>query len=453
MKEVISWIGKQLFYLPILTTSLITVVLLSTLGRINTQSQDSKLSKYYDKFDQVSVVFRDNFSISSNKLRAYVSVKSVVVKGNIIDINDERLLVFLPMYEDYNIGEILILKGNLSVPEEFDDGFSYVNYLRRKDVHYLMYRPYVERTGEYDINPFMKALYTIRVVVISKIERYLSEPHSSLVSGILIGVGNTMPKGFSGSLRDTGTTHIIAASGYNVTLISGFLVENLKFLNRKWRYVVAVGFVWVFVVISGGSIPVLRAAIMGTITMVSMLFGRNSNIMQSIVLSVLVILLIDKYALESISFQLSFASTIGLIYIVPILKKWLFFIPEWLEESFLVSLAAIISTFPITVGNFGAFSTLGLLANMLVIPTIEIIMVLSSIFIVIPGLFKGLLVLISSVLWVPIEYFIKIVDLLSQLPFSTMEIESFRWYMGAIWYLVLILIVLLNKGETYEKYC
>jgi competence protein ComEC len=442
--------------MPILSVSLIIIVFYAILYFVGLYNFSEKLSEdhvsaYHNREITLYGVSTSNYTRTSSGWTVELDVIGVI-EDNYVDASG-KILTYLPGYLEYDIGEILLIKGKIDAPKDFTEDFSYVEYLSRKGIYSIVYSPYVEKTGKYRINAFLKAIYEVRESIISKFERYLPEPHSSLLSGIVLGVGNTMPKGFSDALRSTGTTHIIAASGYNVAVVSNFIVSSLKFLNRKIRYIVAIGFVWIFVVVSGGSIPVLRAAIMGTITMISMFLGRKSNIIQSLAFSVIVILLLDRYALESISFQLSFASTIGLIWIVPLLKRLLFFVPESLEESFIVSLAAIISTFPITVGNFGTFSVVSLIANMLIIPTVEVLMILGCTFMVVPRCLTFVLKFIGSILWVILEYFISIVEFLADISFSSIKINSFGLFHAVIWYVIIIFLVIYFKPKTYEKYC
>jgi len=442
--------------LPVLYISLITILSVVVIHHFFTDSnsdvlEDSHISNRNDEVVEIKVLFTSDYVIRST---------SVVVDVDVISLKQEdtfevcrgKIRVYLGKYPRFNIGERLVIKGKLEAPKDFDSDFSYKEYLSLKGIYSVMYYPGVYSTGEYEINPFMKTLFAVREDVIGKINKYLPEPHSSLLSGILLGVKNAMPEGFSDSLQRTGTTHIIAASGYNVTLVASFLIRILSFLHRKLRIVVAIAFVWVFVIISGGSIPVVRAAIMTSVSLIALLFGRCADVGQSLVFSVAVMFLMDSNVYLDISFQLSFASTVGLIYFVPIIKKACSFIPDSLEDSVVVTFAAILSTFPITAVNFKTLSLISPLANFLVLPVIGIVMILGSVFIVVPGFIKPLLSMISMIIWVPLDYFIKVVDFLSKLEFASIELSFFPFVIGLVYYFALVLIIIkCSKTVKYEE--
>ncbi|MFH1547144.1 MAG: ComEC/Rec2 family competence protein [bacterium] len=448
-------ISKPRRGLPVLTISLITIVSVVVIGLLKNSNSRIEISENH-------VSLRNNsYVVLKVGLESDILERSASIVSNVYCLslyNNEKwescsgmIRVYFRKYPKLSEGEIVVIKGKLNEPEDFSEEFSYVDYLSRQGVLSVLYYPEVEKTGEYDINPFVKAIFNIRNRIINKINMYFPEPHASLLSGVLLGVKNTMPEGFFEDLRKTGTTHIIAASGYNVTIIASFLINSLKFINRRLRNIVGIVFVWVFVIMSGGSIPVVRAAIMISMALLAISFGRISNVIQSLLFSAAVMFLYDHDVYSDISFQLSFFSTAGLIFIVPIMKRFLSFIPDFLEDSITVTLSAIVSTFPITAMNFYTFSIISPVANILTLPTVGIMMMMGSIFIVIPMFMKPLLIVISTVLWVPLDYFIKVVGLLSDLPYSSIEIPNFTVVTMLLCYSILIFIVIFSRKSDYEQ--
>jgi competence protein ComEC len=441
--------------LPTLTISIITIavglVFVYIRGDVHEEILEDSIG--YDlvgEFVHINGRILPNYAVKSTSITADVYCLQIMKNDKWTDC-DGIIRTTLRKYPSIHTGEIVGIKGKIMEPVDLEGDFSYSEYLKKKKIYYVMYYPEILSTGEYDINHFLRALYSIRDRTVEKMNRYLPEPHSSLLSGVLLGVKNAMPEGFSDDLRRTGTTHIIAASGYNVAIISSILLSSMKFLSRRLRIVVGIVFVWIFVIISGASIPVVRAAIMITISLIALLLGRYSNPVQSLVLSAAIMFLMDSFIFEDISFQLSFLSTAGLIFIVPIGKKYLSFIPKYLEESVIVTISAILSTFPITTMNFHSFSIISPISNLLVLPTVELIMLLGSVFLVIPEFLTPLLWVFSIVLWVPLDYFIKVVSYLSRLPFSSIEVHNFVLVSAIFCYFILGIVIILHPNIKHNE--
>lgn len=456
MKVFVKAISNLLTRLPVLLLSLITILFMLVYNKYFTVSFDENL--YFEYVNQEIKVEGYVLSevVKKEKSQVFdISVKTLLYKNKTVKFT-QTVRVFAPRYPEMKQGENIVVTGKIEYPKDYTDEFSYKGYLSNKGIYFVMYNPKIEH-GKYGISLLYKALLDIRCDVVDKMNRYLPEPHSSLLSGILLGVKNAMPEGFSEALRRTGTTHVIAASGYNVTLVANFIVSGLKMINRRLRIIVGIAFVWVFVIISGASIPVVRAAIMTTMTFTALFFGRASNVAQSLIFSAAIMILKNPRVVNDISFQLSFASTCGLIYIDPIMKKLLSFLPEIVKDTLSTTFSAVISTFPITAANFGSFSIISPISNVLVLPVVEIVMALGTIFVIVPTFLKILVTMLSLVVWIPLDYFVKAVNLLSGLSFASIEVPKFSYTTMFLCYLLIVLFIVfgqnklsLEEGETFN---
>lgn len=125
------------------------------------------------------------------------------------------------------------------------------------------------------------------------INQLLPEPHAGLLNGILFGTKATLSKDFITALTQTGTLHIVALSGMNITILGSLIdLSLLRFVSRRIASVLTVliiiGFVW-FV---GPSASVIRAAIMGCLALISVIFGRQTWSLLSFILTVGIMLLV-----------------------------------------------------------------------------------------------------------------------------------------------------------------
>lgn len=248
-----------------------------------------------------------------------------------------------------------------------------------------------------------------------RVRRFLPEPQSSLLLGIVLGVKTEMPENFWQDLRKTGTLHLVVASGQNVVMVTGFLMNlSLWFLKRRWAILIALLGVLVYVLMVGAEAPAVRAGLMATMIFVGQWFGREINPGGPLILTAMLMLLISPLILFDIGFQLSFAATAGLIWLHPMLLNKLSFLGKIpvLGESLLVTLSAQIATLPIMLVNFGRLSWLAPLANTLVLPTIPLLMVFGFLIAFLSFFSSFLAQLLSWLVWPFLTWFVKVVEFL-----------------------------------------
>lgn len=288
----------------------------------------------------------------------------------------DRLLIFLPAFSQIQIGDSIRYTGSVSQPEPFE-GFAYDRYLATKGVYavsFLSHQPIVLVSE----TTFATQVYTWREEFIERIDRIFGQPHGALLAGLLIGEQRFSP-GWKEIFLKTGTTHIVAASGYNVAIVTIITFGLLTRLRIRRQY--AFGFLIIailgYVLFSGGDAPVLRAGIMGICILSAKQIGRRSFPLNALLLTACVMLCLNPLLLRDDSgFQLSFLSTMGLIYLSPHIEKSFLWIPtSWsIRESCVSTISATIAALPVLLLSFGRFSLLGIVANLLILPWIPLIM-------------------------------------------------------------------------------
>lgn len=281
-------------------------------------------------------------------------------------------------------------------------------------------------SGKYIVSVFMAFLTDFRAKMLDFCFTLLPEPQASLLAGILLGYRASLSPDFYQMLIDVGVVHVIAASGYNVTWVSSAIQLFLKrFLPVRICTICSIFTVFCYCACSGFSASVVRASIMSVLFLLSAWLGKKYSASLALWYAVLLMIVIDPLHITSLSFQLSVFSTLGLLYIVPVLriKKWIT-LPQSLLEEFYVTTAASISTMPILLYAFGRLSIISILANLTLLWIVPIVMVLGMIFLVvsvISRLFAGILAII---IYVFLEYFITGVRLFASLPFASLELPK-----------------------------
>ncbi len=210
---------------------------------------------------------------------------------------------------------------------------------------------------------------------IHTIERLLPEPHASYLGGILVGARSSIPYDLKRDFIKTGTMHITALSGYNVSIIAKYL--HLIFRSVAWSLFGIV----LFVLATGASSSVVRAALMGSLLVVTAKAGRQYSALHALLAAAFCMIFFSpKILFEDIGFQLSVAATAGIILLPPYLERGLWWMSEkfQIRESFLVTLSAQIATLPIVLYYFHTFSLISPLVNLLVLPTIPWVMLFGA---------------------------------------------------------------------------
>lgn len=222
-------------------------------------------------------------------------------------------------------------------------------------------------------------LYSIRQKIISVFRRGVPEPHASLLSGIVLGSKEAMPKAFWEALKKSGTAHVVVASGMNVTLVTSFLVKTLVHLiNRRKAIVIAIAGAWVYVFLSGFDAPLVRAATMGSIAFSAQALGRLSTAFRALVISAALMLIFKPEWAYDLGFILSTLATGSLIIFEPKIYGLISKVPFLFKKDLATTIAAQIGVTPVLLVFFGSFNPLSPLINALVLWTIPPIMIIGA---------------------------------------------------------------------------
>lgn len=275
-----------------------------------------------------------------------------------------------------------------------------------------------------------------------KIVQQLPSPQAELLSGILLGNKKDLPAQFKLALRDSSTLHIVVVSGSNLTLLAGLFMNLSGILKRKLAILLSIGAVIFYVVLTGGQIPVLRAAIMAILAFSAQMFGRVKDGVWILIVTAGLMLLFNPSWIVDLSFQLSFLATLGVILVAPIVEKRLNFLPQFIKVDLAVTFGAQIMVLPIIAQNFHQLSLVGIIANLLVGWTIPFIMLLGTLMIFLGSVFS----LFVSIF---LTYFIYIVEFFASLPFAWEYVGEQLWIVWVGYYMVVggVLVALSQNRE------
>lgn len=258
------------------------------------------------------------------------------------------------------------------------------------------------------------------------INALLPEPHASLLNGILFGVKTSIPRYLYEALVTTGTLHIIALSGMNISILVTLIATTTLFLGRKISILLTVVSIWLFVAFVGFSPSVVRAAGMGSVSLFAIYLGKQSYGLISLFIVSLIMLFFDIELLKNISFQLSFLATVGIILATKkgkITQKGGFRqrLVSVIKENFRLTLYAQLFTLPVILYNFRRLSLIAPLANVLIEWTIQPVMVLGFVVGIAGWIWWPLGVIPAWITWVPLTYFITVIQWLAKVPGASVQ--------------------------------
>ncbi len=290
---------------------------------------------------------------------------------------------------------------------------------------------------------------TLRRRFNSGMESALPEPLASFAIGLLIGQRSTLPQDVSNRLSMVGLTHIVAVSGYNLTII---VIAMRRVLGKRSKYQSAffsLLLIGLFLMVTGFSASIVRAALVSVLSLVAWYYGRSIRPILLIAMAAAITAGLNPFYLWSdIGWYLSFLAFFGVLVVAPLLSKRLFRKkePRPLTMVLLESFSAQLMTAPLIMYIFGQISVIGLAANLLIVPLVPFAMLVS----VIAGLAGMLVPALAGWLALParliLTYMLDLVTLLSQIPHAlvakSLRLPDMMLLYGAV---VLICVVLWHK--------
>ena len=362
------------------------------------------------------------------------------------------------LYPRYEYGQKLEIHCKVEKPEPIEDNengttFRYDRYLSRMNIYALCQNPLVTPTEEIRGNIFYSYIFSFKTVLANKITHIWHEPYASFVAGLLYGY-----RGGLGSLNDlfsiTGVTHIVAISGYNITIIATIFIALCKtlYIPRKKASGVVVGGIMLFVIFTGASASVVRAGIMGVLVLIAKQSSRKSAIGNVLVLTAVIMTIQNPFVLIwDAGFQLSFLATMGLVYLSPIIEKYMSKLPNILgiKESLISTLSAIIATLPLILFQFGRLSIVAPIVNILILWIIPWIMIAGAVTVAFSFASIVCARILGCVAFIGMEYIIRVVRFFAYLPFASVELRIHPVSMVLLYIMLCLLILKVsNKGKV-----
>jgi len=350
----------------------------------------------------------------------------------------------------FHYGDRVRVYGALETPPVFD-GFSYRDYLARFGVYAQVRQADVLFVAARAGNPAAQALHDFKAYALDVVTQIFPEPAAGLLAGILLGDSSRISPELAAAFAATNTAHIIAISGFNISiLVAVFMAASRPLLGQRRSIFLAIIGVVLYTLLVGAGASVVRAAIMSSLALIGAQLGRRAWGLNTLAAATVLMTLQEPLVLWDVGFQLTAAATLGIVVYGDRLQA---LVEAWAArrtgaqrarqvaavagELFLLTSAAQLTTLPLLVYYFRQFSVVALLANFVILPAQPALEVLSGLALVLGLIWLPLGQVAAWLAWPFSAYTIGFVQFFAHLPSAAFALGETAPALVVIYYAAL----------------
>ncbi len=337
---------------------------------------------------------------SGNKL----TLDGVHVKGGINGKLSYKLSLTVYGESDIDIGDVIVFSSHVYENSYIYEG-NFNAYSVEKNIKYSA----TVSLGDITLVGNFKTVFDqVNVFIRNSLKAGLDEDEFSVGYALLTGDDSYMDYDIISAYRTAGVAHIFAVSGLHIGFLAtvlGFIFTKLK-TNGYLKAVLITIILFLYSGVCGFSASSLRATIMCAVLLFSSAKGLRYDSLSSISLAGTIILICSPINLMCVGFQLSFGVVLGICLLAKPIANKLKFLPEKLASTIAVVVSAQVVAIPISLANFGCFSWISVCVNLIFVPVVSIVYVLTFLTCIIGGIFS-----ISSITLFLSNYIFKFINL------------------------------------------
>ncbi len=421
--------------------------------------------------------------VSRDKTNLVINSTRIIRDGTATPVSGKILLSVKDSNNLFKYGNYIRARVKLKEPHNFNNpgGFDYKRYLLYRGIHL---RGYVSKPSDIIIMRESAGNYFK-----TRIERYRSRlrklilesaplPEGGILQALILGEKERIPEEIADKFNRAGVSHILAISGLHVGIIAFLSLIIIRTIMKSSEYLLlrfnifkvsalfAVIPIISYAFIAGLRISTIRATIMILCFLIALLAGRGRDLLNILAFAAFAILIISPASLFDVSFQLSFVAVASIIFITPTLGSM---IPKGTGDGVfrkgitdiilfvIVSLSAMIGTYPIIALYFNRVSAIALLSNLFIIPITGFAVLPLGILFIITAPFAPIATVLIQTASFFIRISISIVDFLSSFSFSSFHVTTPTVPEIIFYYLLIITALKLadawkpKEGETSHR--
>jgi competence protein ComEC len=385
-------------------------------------------------------------TIAAERIRLFYTLDWTIVHG--------QVLITLAPGGEWHYGDRVQVTGELEAPAG-ENSSSYRQYLAGQGIYAMMGNPLARLLQAGQGNPVLRTIYSVKERAQKIVRLIYPDPEASLVEGILLGNDSGLSSEVVDAFRATNTTHIIAISGFNIGIIAALLStlfgKLLGSKRRMWAAGLSIAGILFYTILVGAGASVVRAAIMGGLSLFACQIGRRQAGLNSLAFTAALMALFNPGVLWDVGFQLSFLATLGLVLFA---ESWgqafnravSHILPKTLvdrltgpvSEFFLFTLAAQVMSLPVIAYHFQKISLVTFLVNPVILPAQSPLMILGGLSILL-GWISPTLGRLSAVLaWPFVAFTIRAVEWFAALPIPQLSLGELSLVLVLAYYTILL---------------
>ena len=445
--------GKEMLHITL--ASIFIFALLLGVVRISFSDlyKRSALDSYTDQQSLIQGVVAGEPDVREDNAKLTVEVQKI----NSQVVQNENILLSVSLYPEFHYGDEIKFTAKLQAPQNFsanDDGriFDYVGYLRARGIWYTAKVYKAELVSVNNGNPVVAGLLKIKNIFKDSIQNNISEPESSLMNGILLGAKQSLGKDILAEFQETGTSHVVVLSGYNIAIVASSVMALLSKLSQNLSFGFGVVSIILFTILSGSGASANRAAVMVVVALFAKRFNRDYKAGRALGFATLLLLAPNPLLLVyDPSFQLSVLATVGMLFVSPLLLPRFKFLTEkfGIRETISTTVGVMLTTLPLLVYTTGIVSLVSLPVNVAVLGVVPTTMLF--------GFITGLLGLVSPYLglvpgffsFVLLKYILTVIHYGANLPFAYVKLPEFPLgVLFGVYFVIIIFLSYIRNGHA-----
>ena len=366
-----------------------------------------------------------------------------LIKHNLQRIIIPPLLLYLPVYPEYLPGDVVRIKGRSSPLKEW-------RIIQSSFVSFQIKYPQIRliKSSKWSLR---RISYKIKKRAQDSLQQIMPQPDGGIMVAILFGNKTFLSHSLLKQIKKAGLSYIIVVSGLHLVIIGKIISTMLLALkvSQKKRLLISLLALLGFIYLIGPSPSIIRAGIMSLLLIIGELNYRQYSSSRGLWLAALIMVGSNPLIVKSLSFQLSFLATAGIVYLYPLLKNLPIIknvssskLGQGIMLYFLPSLAAFLAVTPWLFYQIGTASLLAPLSSLLIIPIIPSLMAGGWLVIILANLNYFLALLVGFFLRIVSHYLLVILKIFSFLPLSQVIMgPNWRWLIFP-YYLIIIFLTL-----------
>lgn len=373
-------------------------------------------------------------------------IKAKHMSYNNTDIYDS-INMYMYVNKKLNIGDTVEFKSTISHGniKRNEADFDEIRYFKIKGIEYKTFPDDVTVTGHSNtLGYFVKK---ISLSLQSTINKLYPQREAGLMTAMLLGDRNNLDDELYDLYREAGIVHIIAISGMHISILAGIILILVKPLGRYISSAIVILFMCFYIILTGGSVSVVRSGIMMFFYILSGLISRKYDLISSTALACTLLLFVNPYYIFDLGFQYSFIAVFTIGFTSEILKKYK------IENKFInlivISIAISLTTKPITVYNFYYINCIDFIVNILVVSLSEFILIFGLISAIVGTFMLNIGVFLSGSVYVVLKVIEYISEFSLSFPFAHVQTGAISMISFLLMYIALIFIYKILMGKIY----